>query len=211
MDVAIIDYRAGNLTSVQRALHHLGVDATVTADPQQVAQASRVIFPGVGAAKSCMANLTGMGHADALREAVAAGKPVLGICVGMQLLFEFSEEDGGVPCLGLVPGSVRLFPADLVDGDGARLKVPHMGWNPVRFAEDPLTAGIPEGSQYYFVHSYFCDPKPGVSLLASSDHGQDFCAGIRADNLAAVQFHPEKSGPVGLKLLANFLEIPYAV
>ena len=203
MSVAIIDYRAGNLTSVQRALAHLGVAGEVTADPARIATADRVIFPGVGAAGSCMSNLVDTGMADALREAVASGRPVLGICVGMQLLFERSEEDGGVACTGLLPGEVQRFrPAD------RSLKVPHMGWNPVSFADgEPLAQGIPAGSAFYFVHSYFCAPADEAQVIARSDHGESFCAGVRRDNLVAVQFHPEKSGPVGLQLLRNFLEV----
>jgi glutamine amidotransferase len=201
MRVAIIDYQAGNLTSVQRALAHLGQAAEVTADPAVIAAADRVIFPGVGAAGSCMANLRAAGLDQALQHVIAAGKPLLCICVGMQLLFASSEEDGGVACLGLVPGAVRRFrPAD------RSLKVPHMGWNPVRWEHpDPLWDGIANDSPFYFVHSYYCDPAAGVAPLVTSDHGQRFCAGLRHGNLAAFQFHPEKSGPVGLKLLGNFL------
>ncbi len=199
MRVAILDYQAGNLTSVQRALAHLGQDAQVTARPEEVAKADRVIFPGVGAAGSCMANLRAAGLDQALREVIAASRPLLCICVGMQLLFESSEEDGGVACLGLLPGAVRRFrPAD------PTIKVPHMGWNPVAL-RDPLSAGIAPGSPFYFVHSYYCDPGPGVEVIATSVHGQQFCAGVRRGDLAAFQFHPEKSGAAGLKLLANFL------
>ena len=204
MTVAIIDYEAGNLTSVQRALAHLGVTGEVTADPERIAAADRVIFPGVGAAASCMTNLRAAGMDQALRDAAASGRPVLGICVGMQLLFDHSEEDGGVACTGLLPGTVcRFQPAD------RSLKVPHMGWNPVQFAAgEPLAEGIEPGSAFYFVHSYYCVPAPEVAVIASAEHGLRFCAGVRRDNLVAVQFHPEKSGPAGLRLLANFLELP---
>jgi glutamine amidotransferase len=200
MRVAIIDYQAGNLTSVQRALAHLSQDAEITSDPAVIAGADRVIFPGVGAAGSCMANLRARGLDAALRTVVAADKPLLCICVGMQLLFASSEEDGGVACLGLLPGEVRRFhPIDHA------VKVPHMGWNPVSMIADPLSRDLPAASSFYFVHSYYCAPGPGVTWLASAEHGGRFCAGIRQGNLAAVQFHPEKSGPAGLKLLANFL------
>lgn len=199
--IAIIDYEAGNLTSVRRALDHLGAPCVVTPDPEVVASADKVIFPGVGAAGQCMANLNGTGLGDALRRAVAAGTPVLGICVGMQLLHEMSEEDGSVDCLGLVPGAVRRFQLD-----DPGLKVPHMGWNPVTWAADePLAAGLPSDAAFYFVHSYYCDPAPGVQRIAESDHGGAFCAGLRRDNLVALQFHPEKSGPVGLQVLRNFV------
>jgi glutamine amidotransferase len=200
MRVAIIDYQAGNLTSVSRALAHLGHDSEVTSDPAAIAKADKVIFPGVGAAGSCMANLRSAGLDRSVRAVVAAGTPLLCICVGMQLLFERSAEDDGVPCLGILPGEVRRFaPAD------AAIKVPHMGWNPVELAPDPLATGIADHSHFYFVHSYYCAQSVGVEWIATSDHGQRFCAGVRRGNLAAVQFHPEKSGPAGLRLLANFL------
>ena len=202
MTVAIIDYEAGNLTSVQRALQQLQVEAQISQDPAVIAAADHVIFPGVGAAASCMANLRATGMDQALQEVVAAGKPVLGICVGMQLLFESSAEDGGVACLGLLPGSVERFQPQAAD-----IKVPHMGWNPVTWhGQDPLAEGIAEASAFYFVHSYFCRPSDERLLIASCDHGQEFCCGVRHEQLVAVQFHPEKSGPVGLQLLQNFLQ-----
>jgi len=200
--IAIIDYKAGNLTSVQRALAHLGVAAEVTADPARIVSADKVIFPGVGAAESCMANLQAGGLDEALREAVAAGKSVLGICVGMQLLFEHSDEDGGVPCLGILEGVVERFrPSD------ATIKVPHMGWNAIEHEGDPLFAGIASGERFYFVHSYYCAPDTSVVVNAVTDHGGKFAAGVRRDNLVAVQFHPEKSGEPGLHLLRNFLAL----
>lgn len=200
MRTVILDYDAGNLTSVQRACAHLGHDAAVVRDPAQVDAADRVIFPGVGAAAQCMGSLSSLGLGDALRRAIAAGKPVLAICVGLQLLFEHSEEDGGVPCLGILPGRVvRFRPTDHA------IKVPHMGWNEVDFAPgEPLAAGLP-GRHCYFVHSYYVQPGAGVQVVATSDHGQRFCAGVRRDNLVAFQFHPEKSGAVGLALLRRFL------
>lgn len=202
MRIAIIDYKAGNLTSVQRALAHLGIDAEVTPDPKRVALADRVIFPGVGAAESCMANLIDGGLDEALRTAIDSGKPVLGICVGMQLLFEHSDEDGGVPCLGVLEGVVERFrPTE------STIKVPHMGWNAVEHdGTDPLFAGIPSGERFYFVHSYYCAPDAAVRINAVADHGGKFAAGVRRDNLAAVQFHPEKSGEAGLRLLKNFVD-----
>lgn len=198
--IAIIDYKAGNLTSVQRALTHLGFAAEVTADPERIVSADRVIFPGVGAAESCMANLQAGGLDEALREVVAAGKPVLGICVGMQLLFEHSDEDGGVPCLGILEGVAERFrPND------ATIKVPHMGWNAIEHDGDPLFAGIAAGERFYFVHSYYCAPDTSVTVNAVADHGGKFAAGVRRDNLVAVQFHPEKSGESGLRILRNFI------
>lgn len=201
MGCAIIDYQAGNLASVKRALDHLGVESLITSDPAVVASAERVIFPGVGAAGACMANLKASGLDQALRQAVASGRPVLGICIGMQLLFEWSDEDGGVPCLGLLPGTVRRFVFE-----NPSLKVPHMGWNPVEFTPgEPLARGLPADGAFYFVHSYFCQPV-GLPPMAQAVHGLPFCCGIRRSNLVAVQFHPEKSGPLGLRLLANFME-----
>jgi glutamine amidotransferase len=201
MRVAIIDYQAGNLTSVQSALAHLGQAAEVTADPAVIAAADKVVFPGVGAAGSCMANLRAAHLDEALGQVIAAGRPLLCICVGMQLLFASSEEDGGVPCLGVIPGAVKRFA--LAD---QALKVPHMGWNPVRWERaDPLWHGLANDTPFYFVHSYYCAPSAADTTLATSDHGGRFCAGVRRGNLAAVQFHPEKSGEAGLHLLGNFL------
>ncbi len=200
MRTVILDYDAGNLTSVQRACQHLGQQTSVVRDPAEVDAADRVIFPGVGAAGQCMGSLQAMGLAGALRRAIDAGKPVLAICVGLQLLFEHSEEDGGVPCLGVLPGRVVRFRPD-----DRTIKVPHMGWNPVEFAPgEPLAAGLP-GREMYFVHSYYAQPGPGVETVAWSEHGIRFCAGVRRNNLAAFQFHPEKSGTVGLALLRNWL------
>lgn len=200
MTTAIVDYRAGNLTSVLRALRHLGAPAEISADPERIAAAERVIFPGVGAAASCMENLRATGMDAAIADAVASGRPVLGICVGMQLLFERSEEDGGVDCLGLLPGEVVAMRSP-----DPTIKIPHMGWNRVDFAADPIAEGIPEGGCFYFVHSYRCVPAEVVAIVARTDHGGEVCAGVRRDNLVAVQFHPEKSGEVGLRLLDNFL------
>ena len=200
MRIAIIDSQAGNQTSVQRALAHLGHAAEVTADPAVIAAADRVIFPGVGAAGSCMSNLRGGQLDAALQAAVAGGKPVLGVCIGMQLLFEFSDEDGGVPCLGILDGLVERFMPD-----DPTVKVPHMGWNAVDHSGDALFAGIPSGERFYFVHSYYCVPHVAIDAIAIADHGGRFCAGVRKGALAAVQFHPEKSGPAGLRLLDNFV------
>ncbi|HEX3132513.1 MAG TPA: imidazole glycerol phosphate synthase subunit HisH, partial [Planctomycetota bacterium] len=183
MRVAIIDYQAGNLTSVQRALTHLGHTSEITADATVITNADKVIFPGVGAAGSCMANLRAGRLDQALAQVIAAQKPLLCICVGMQLLFDRSEEDGGVPCLSIIPGAVKKFTLS----DPA-LKVPHMGWNPVRWEKsDPLWSGIPQDTPFYFVHSYYCGPVSDTTTLATSNHGGRFCAGVRKGNLAAVQ------------------------
>lgn len=203
MSIAIIDYEAGNLTSVLRAVHALGLDATITSDPSFIDRADRVIFPGVGAAGQCMASLKKGGLDGAISRAVQSGRPFLGICVGMQLLFDWSEEDGGIPCLGILPGKVeRIRPND------PKCKVPHMGWNPVRAdLIDPLFQGIPQDTSFYFVHSYACQPSVEVQTIGTCQHGQSICSAVRRKNLAAVQFHPEKSGPWGLQLLKNFLTL----
>ena len=204
MAVAILDYNAGNVTSVAHAVRRLGYDPEITADHDIIRAADHVIFPGVGAAATCMNILRDRGLDVALREAVDDGKPVFGICVGMQLLFDHSEEDGGVDTLGLLPGRVRKF-----DLDDPTLKVPHMGWNPVTFSEgEPLASELEGASDTacYFVHSYYCDPDPSVEVIATADHGHPFAVGVRKDNLVALQCHPEKSGPVGASILKAFLE-----
>ncbi len=200
MTIAILDYQAGNPVSVQRALAHLGHTSVVTDDPAQVIAAERVVFPGVGAAESCVATLRQRGLDQALRAVIAGDRPLLCICVGMQLLFDWSEEDGGTACLGLLPGWVLRFRPS-----AQAIKVPHMGWNAVEHRGDPLFTGIPDRSAFYFVHSYHCAPGDTVAGIAFADHGGRFCAGIRRGALAAVQFHPEKSGEHGLRLLDNFV------
>lgn len=201
--IGIVDYRAGNLTSVARALESLGEKCVVTADAKVLDGAERIIFPGVGAAAAAMANLRQTGLDEQLRRWVAEGKPVLGICLGTQVIFGHSEE-GDVPCLGIVPGVVRRFPADLA-AEGKRLKIPHMGWNGVTFRPGhPVFAGISAQAAFYFVHSYYPDPADRAWVAGETDYGIRFCAAVAKANLVAVQFHPEKSGRPGLTLLANF-------
>ncbi|MFA4945862.1 MAG: imidazole glycerol phosphate synthase subunit HisH [Lentisphaeria bacterium] len=204
--IAIVDYRAGNLTSVQRALAALGHAALVTAEPQAIAAAERIIFPGVGAAGEAMRHLGELKLAPALRAAVAAGKPFLGICLGYQILFEWSAEDGGVECLGLLPGRVVRFPEPLRSPHQERpLKIPHMGWNAARpLQSHPVLAGIPAESEFYFVHSYHPTAVPAAAALTATDYGLEFTSGAAAGALVGFQFHPEKSGRPGLRLLANF-------
>ena len=195
----IIDYQAGNLTSVVRSLKALGVEGTVTQDPAVVAQASRVIFPGVGAAGKAMATLRELGLDQALRQILARRIPILGICLGAQIILEHSEEND-TACLGLLPGRTRALPR----GEG--LKIPHMGWNRVRFLSDhPVFKGLPEGAEYYFVHSYYPAPAESTMVLGVTDHGIEFPSAIGWRNLVATQFHPEKSGRFGLQILENFL------
>ena len=199
--LAIIDYKAGNLTSVKLAFDALGQQYVITSDPAVIRAASRVVFPGVGAAGSAMHNLQELNLVPVLREVIASGRPFLGICVGTQILFDFSEEDGGTTCLGLLPGRVALFhPTDVRD------KVPHMGWNQVHIRrQHPLLAGIPDDSDFYFVHSFYPQPARPEDVIGATDYARiTFAAMVGRNNMAAVQFHAEKSGKVGLKLLLNF-------
>ncbi len=201
--IGIVDYRAGNLTSVARALEFLRQPCLITNDPQILDDASHIIFPGVGAAGAAMANLRKSGLDLHLQKWVQKGKPVLGICLGTQVIFDYSEEDD-TPCLGIVPGSVRRFPADL-EADGRRVKIPHMGWNRVVFPQDhPVFAGLPEAAEFYFVHAFYPAPVEEGWAAGWTDYGIRFCSAVARRNLVAVQFHPEKSGRPGLTILANF-------
>ncbi len=205
--VAIVDYGMGNLRSVAKAVEHVAPDHTVlvTADPDVLSSAARIIVPGQGAMPDCMRELNQRGLADAVVRA-AAEKPFLGICIGLQMLFEHSEE-GDVPGLGIFPGQVRRFPdAVMHDASGVRLKVPHMGWNEVRQAEaHPLWNGIADGARFYFVHSYYVEPAAPDVIAGSTHYGIPFTSAVARANIFAVQFHPEKSAAAGLKLLENFM------
>jgi glutamine amidotransferase len=198
--LVIIDYQAGNLTSVVRSFKALGVEGRVTQDPAQVAAASRVVFPGVGAAGKAMATLKELGLDRALQESFRKGTPILGICLGAQIILEYSEENDNTPCLGLLPGRTRSLPRQ------AGLKIPHMGWNRVRFLKPhPVFQGLPEEAEYYFVHSYYPDPAEKAMVLGVTEHGVEFPSALGWRNLVATQFHPEKSGRFGLQILENFL------
>jgi len=201
--IGIIDYQAGNLTSVARALLYLGEPCRVSDDPKVLEQASHIIFPGVGAAGEAMANLR-QTHLDRwIPEWVDQGKPILGICLGTQVIFEYSEEND-TQCLGIIPGAVKRFPKDLQE-NCMPLKIPHMGWNHVAFQKDhPVFRDIPDEAQFYFVHSYYTAPADDRLAIGWTDYGQLFCAALARRNLVAVQFHPEKSGRPGLRILANF-------
>lgn len=194
--IAIVDYRAGNLTSVKLAFDTIGAETVITSDPDVVRGADKVVFPGVGAAASAMANLHALGLTDVVRDAALSGKPFLGICLGMQILFGHSEEDGGVDTLGVLPGNVRRFP------DVPGFKVPEIGWNDVD-ADDPR-GFIKTGEEFYFVHSYYAELNP-FTVGRTSYAGVTFTAAVRKGNLFATQFHPEKSGRVGLSLLRSFV------
>ncbi len=197
--IVIIDYEAGNLTSVVRSLKALGVEGKVTRDPAVVAGASRVIFPGVGAAGRAMATLKAWGLDLALKESFQKGVPILGICLGAQIILEQSEENDTL-CLGLLPGQTRALPRQ------PDLKIPHMGWNRVRFLRPHwVFRGLPEAAEYYFVHGYYPDPAQAAMVLGVTEHGREFPSAIGMGNLVATQFHPEKSGRFGLKILENFL------
>lgn len=209
-NVAVIDYGMGNLHSVAKALESLGKDISVevTSDAARILAADRIIFPGVGAIRDCMAEIRRLGVDAIVSEAVARGKPVLAICVGMQALMDSSEENGRVQCLGLLPGSVKRFGGEhgLQDVDGQRLKVPHMGWNCVQQRlSHPLWQNIANNSRFYFVHSYFVAPGDEKQVSGVTEYGHEFAAALSKDSLFAVQFHPEKSQHAGLQLLTNFL------
>jgi len=206
-DVAVVDYGMGNLRSVAKAIEHVapGLEVAVTSDAGVVARAGRVVFPGQGAMPDCMRELDARGLRGAVLDA-AREKPFLGICIGLQMLFERSEE-GDTPGLGVLPGRVTRFPPEkMVDAQGMRLKVPHMGWNEVRQAgPHPLWEGIAQSTRFYFVHSYFPSPSARELVAGESEYGVPFTCAAARDNLFAVQFHPEKSQAAGLRLLANFL------
>lgn len=199
--IAVVDVCSGNLRSVERALAKVGGDVVVTRDADVVRKADKIVMPGQGAFGVFMRGLVERGLGDAIREAIGSGRPYLGICLGMQVLFESSEEQGPVAGLGVIAGPVvRLVPGD------AALKVPHIGWNAARVRRaDPLLAGIPEGAYFYFDHSFHARPADELVTL-DADHGVPITAAIRQDNLFACQFHPEKSQAVGLQLLRNFVE-----
>ena len=204
--IAVIDYGMGNLRSVAKALEHVAPHARVlvTSDAREVAQADRVVFPGQGAMPDCMREMQARGLRDAILDAARA-KPFLGICIGLQMLFDVSEE-GDIPGLALMRGAVRRFPASAMTGDdGLRLKVPHMGWNEVEQERaHPLWEGIAQASRFYFVHSYYPDPDNAAVIYGTSRYPFRFTCAVARDNIFAVQFHPEKSQAAGLALLRNF-------
>ena len=198
--INIIDYGRGNLHSVQKALERLGAEVRVSSKPEDILSAAKVILPGVGAFGDCMGNLERYGLVSAIREAAASGKPLLGICLGLQMLFEGSEEDPGVPGLGIFPGQVKLIEAP-------GLKIPHMGWNSLTWRQESiLFRGLPAGSFVYFVHSYHAVPEDASLVTAVTEYGGAVTAAVGQGNVQAVQFHPEKSGTVGLQILKNFKE-----
>jgi glutamine amidotransferase len=222
--IAVVDYDMGNLRSVSKAFEHIGAEAVVTRDPCVIKDASHVVLPGVGAFKDCMRNLTGYGLVEPIIKSIESGKPFLGICLGLQLLFEESTEFGLHKGLGVVKGRVVRFqqhmsgampgmvaegvPAGHAPGGDTELKVPHMGWNGAeKMKESPLLQDVPDGSYFYFVHSYYAIPEDDSVSLTTTEYGLEFTSSISVDNVTACQFHPEKSQKVGLKVLKNFSDM----
>jgi len=204
--IGIIDYLAGNLTSVARALSYFGYDWVISSDIEKLKKAERIIFPGVGAAKSAMESLKKFGLDEFLKETFLKGVPILGICLGTQIIFELSEEDGGTQTLGLLRGKVVRFPEPLI-WNGEKLKVPHMGWNKVKWIRiHPVFKGLDPDYEYYFVHSYYGVPESEDVVCGITFYGVNFVSAIAYKNLVAVQFHPEKSGKPGLQILKQFCE-----
>ncbi len=207
--VAVIDYGMGNLHSVAKALEHVSnqVEVMVTGEAEKILQADRVVLPGVGAIRDCMAEIRRLGLDEVVHEVANAGRPLLGVCVGMQAMMDFSEENEGTDCLGLFPGRVEYFGDDLRDPESdEKLKIPHMGWNQVhQQIPHPLWENIDQDARFYFVHSYFVRPADESLSSATSEYGHRFCVAVARDNVFAVQFHPEKSQHDGLQLYKNFL------
>jgi glutamine amidotransferase len=205
--IAIVDYGMGNLRSVQKAFERVGADARIVSSSEEIERASRVVLPGVGAFADAIANLRRQGLIEPVLQAIESGRPFLGICLGLQLLFDISYEDGEHTGFGVVPGKVVRF--DFADLPAARgLKVPHMGWNRLRWGEAcPLLAGLTSGTYFYFVHSYHVQPIEADVKMARCDYGVEFVAMIWRQNLYATQFHPEKSQKSGLKILENFAKL----
>jgi glutamine amidotransferase len=203
--ITIIDYEMGNLRSVEKAFEKLGYAARVSSNPEDLLTTDKIVLPGVGAFRDCINNLRAGGFVEPLLQHVESGKPLLGICVGMQMLFDESEEFGRHKGLGLIPGRVVRFPTGMVEGD-ERLKVPHMGWNNIHMQKpSPIFKDTPDGSFVYFVHSYYCSADNPSDVAATCRYGDfEFCASVWRDNLMATQFHPEKSQTIGLNIFDQF-------
>jgi glutamine amidotransferase len=197
--IVVVDYGMGNLRSVQKGFEKVGVPAVVSRDPDEIRKADRLVLPGVGAFPECMKNLDRFHLIEPIREFIASGRPFLGICLGLQLLFDESEEFGIHEGLRIIPGTCKAFDKDM------GLKIPHMGWNEVLFRKKtPLFSGIEDGSHFYFVHSFYVAPENGSDVAATSVYGIEFVCAVSRDNIFAVQFHPEKSQKKGLRILHNF-------
>jgi glutamine amidotransferase len=202
--IAIIDYKAGNLKSVERALEELGFPCRITQRTEEISHCERIVFPGVGAAGKAMADLRQLGLDRVLKEAFEAQKPILGICLGAQIILERSEENKTL-CLGIIRGEVKLFPHPLFSEEKERLKIPHMGWNGIHLRKKhPVMEGITPSDEFYFVHAYYPRPSSDKRVIGTTDYGIVFPSVIGHRNLIAMQFHPEKSGVAGLRILKNF-------
>ena len=207
--IVVVNHQAANIHSVAKALEKTGADVLVTVDVQALADADGAVLPGVGASDAAMRALSDLGLIEPLKEFARSGRPLLCVCLGMQLLFPRSDE-GGLPGLGLLDGDVGRFPDDMpADYGNGRLKVPHMGWNAVAFADGegarhPVFEGIEEGEHFYFVHSYYCAPSDPAAVAATARYGVEFCAAVAQGEVVGTQFHPEKSGSPGLRIYGNF-------
>ena len=199
----------GNLQSVQKALQAIGADARITSSPQLISDAQSIVLPGVGAFRDCMENLRQKDLLEVIKKNIGSGKPFLGICLGLQILFSQSEEFGLIQGLNIIPGKVSRFTPDLKDmQSGEQLKVPHMGWNRVTLKKNnPLFNGVPNGSWFYFVHSYYVTPDDSKYVASTTYYGAEFVSGVQEDNIYAFQFHPEKSQVLGLVILKNFSKL----
>ncbi|MCY4381892.1 MAG: imidazole glycerol phosphate synthase subunit HisH [Nitrospinae bacterium] len=210
-EFVVVDYGMGNVLSVRNALAKIGAEAVLSDDPRVLETATGVIMPGIGGFPECMRALEDAGLTGPLRRVIEQGVPYLGICLGLQILFEESEEFGSTPGLGILPGRVRRFPEGMTENGGALpLKVPHMGWNQPQFHnQSPILAGVPQGAHFYFVHSYYAEPSEAARpwIAATCDFGVPFIASVHRKNLFATQFHPEKSGTLGLGILRKFVDI----
>ncbi|MBN2618457.1 MAG: imidazole glycerol phosphate synthase subunit HisH [Spirochaetales bacterium] len=200
MKIGIVDYNAGNLTSVKSALNFIGADYVVSSSHNELMECDKLIFPGVGEASWAMDQLSQRDLKRTMQDFKESGKPILGICLGSQIILDFSEESS-TECLGLIPGKALRFPSDM------GLKIPHIGWNTVVHNGKGIFKGIPENASFYFVHSYYVKPLNERNIIGVTNYGIDFCSSVQFENITAFQFHPEKSGEVGLQLLRNFAEI----
>ena len=209
--IVIINTRAANVHSVDKALRKVGANPVITSDPEELASADAAVLPGVGASDAVMTALNSLGLTDPVKQFAASGRPLLCICIGLQVLFNSSEE-GDLPGLGLVQGSVNLIPSGMKDKLGNKMKVPHIGWNEVHFTDgeterNPIFRGIPQGSHFYFVHSYRCVPDEQSEVAATANYGVEVCAAVVRRNVIGTQFHPEKSGSIGLQIYKNFFTL----
>ena len=205
--VALLDYGMGNLHSASKALTTVGAEVFITREPAVINRCDKIVFPGVGAMRDCIVGMQEAGIDEVIKKAVF-NKPVMAICIGMQALFEQSEENDGVVCLGILPGQVKKFQSDWVDHNNQPIKIPHMGWNTTSGMDlsHPLWRNIADDSYFYYVHSFYCEPSDQAIVAATCDYGTKFCASVIQDNLFATQFHPEKSHTAGLTLLKNFVD-----